>query len=893
MNVFALLAFVFSLAISNTGELKNENSMQDAISSGQDSHASSLINKAPAERSIDWDIQDTPYCETEFVLNGIIYGFDGTVSLETDAIGFTIASSCLSSDAQSVQYVISLESGEGRLSGRLIDAVYDYSFYVYGLKTEYGVFLNTTSFEEAEYVYNLYKFTQNNASSGEYDDYLRNAFGQGGTYVSENEPSYAPNPSGVSLDYVYGYLYWKDKHGNKRALRGIQVDLCAGKDSIVVRSTTRTNDEGYYAFPAPEDPNGCHHLRIRAASDGFRIFMAVFDPFGWFYPTESFDGRGCRRDYTISIVNSNGSTNYLAAAFEISQALYYGVKYVKEMSNSTPKDVSVFFPYGENNGAFYSSMSGIHLGLYIYEYWDVILHEYGHRLQEIYHINEQPHGINHSLNSYAAAADKPGAVRLAWGEAWPTFFSNIVTKFYSNEIDNVQYTNDDFYDSVDDKGENWEYGIENDGNVYNLKAGECCEGNVIHVLYDMFDDNCDEPFDCLSLGDETMWDLVVNSKAVTFSAFVKYCYKDYRVEQDSLGKILSHYGMATPFIEITNLTSSYRDVPTIHWGVCNKNYSPGSDYPSDRYTLQVIDWGTHVLIEKDIGNNLSYTFSPVEWNAILLSPSTDFGVCVVSYQTRDWQTGGYASEIVRWQKPKKDFEARFSYKTKQRVVETLIEDLGPSSKANVYISFDTAGYKFFTTAGAEDTKMRLYSPTGALLQEDDDSGYSTNAMIVRYIAKSTSYYRLEITRYNPSSNLPFRLLVCASCPDLVEPGWSFHSIDELNAASGSLEVGAYGVANYVCLMRFTPKKSGTLTVDLESAFDNYLYVIDLSSPQSMFGRSGLDREYDDDGGNGSNAKLEKDVKWSRTYLVCYSQYNPSSEIGGDGFSADLKLTFSL
>ena len=39
--------------------------------------------------------------------------------------------------------------------------------------------------------------------------------------------------------------------------------------------------------------------------------------------------------------------------------------------------------------------------------------------------------------------------------------------------------------------------------------------------------------------------------------------------------------------------------------------------------------------------------------------------------------------------------------------------------------------------------------------------------------------------------------------------------------------------------------------------------------------------------------LEKDVKWSRTYLVCYSQYNHSSDIGGDGFSADLKLTFSL
>ena len=66
--------------------------------------------------------------------------------------------------------------------------------------------------------------------------------------------------------------------------------------------------------------------------------------------------------------------------------------------------------------------------------------------------------------------------------------------------------------------------------------------------------------------------------------------------------------------------------------------------------------------------------------------------------------------------------------------------------------------------------------------------------------------------------------------------------------------------------------TGDYTISLESQFDNYLYVIDPGLHRILI--NGTD--FDDDSGEGLNAKINRRLIAERTYLIIYSQFDPSS-----------------
>lgn len=187
---------------------------------------------------------------------------------------------------------------------------------------------------------------------------------------------------------------------------------------------------------------------------------------------------------------------------QISQAVYYGEKYAYEMQESHPEFLKIEYPSEKMSvdAGFSKSSEGAFLGKYTFEYWDLILHEYGHHLQywlEIMNNDGGEHSVyKDCLNKY----NKDKAMRLSWAEAWPTVFANLVTKYFADDLVGIQYINDDYYDAPNSNNEVWNYSLES--NVYNgttYALGETFEENIMQVLFDLYDSK-NEDFDNIELG---------------------------------------------------------------------------------------------------------------------------------------------------------------------------------------------------------------------------------------------------------------------------------------------------------------------------------------------------------------------------------------------------------
>lgn len=106
----------------------------------------------------------------------------------------------------------------------------------------------------------------------------------------------------------------------------------------------------------------------------------------------------------------------------------------------------------------------------------------------------------------------------------------------------------------------------------------------------------------------------------------------------------------------------------------------------------------------------------------------------------------------------------------------------------------------------------------------------------------SGYLKLLITNtYNFKDNTS-RNTSIVSYEDI----WNINSFDNYS-------LYAYCTQDYSNMVTYTPKTSGYHTIELNSEFDNYLYVFDPTSTDLEI----RDGDYNGDGGEGMNAKLKK------------------------------------
>ena len=204
-----------------------------------------------------------------------------------------------------------------------------------------------------------------------------------------------------------------------------------------------------------------------------------------------------------------------------------------------------------------------------------------------------------------------------------------------------------------------------------------------------------------------------------------------------------------------------------------------------------------------------------------------------------------------------------------------IATLQSGSYKDFIVSFAVGGNKILQTFGAKDSLLELYNMNGTQLDDDDDAGYSTNALLSYNFAANTQY-RIRVKFYSATQFGDIKLAIMPA-----EAVTNYEGINIQTNATGCLTW--YVNQNQVRLIRYNYTTAKTATFQTSSAIDTYLYIIDPRSTEAVVQASSSTTTkpclFDDDSGGNRNAKITKSMDANIPYLVIVSAYNPSASSG--------------
>lgn len=764
---------------------------------------------------------------------------------------------------------------------------------VYVSKTNWGCFLSLSSVDDANYKAGLWGLQHNVITQQEYDE--RNAE-KNRRFVDCVRTGVDESEDDTCL------LQWKADNGAIKPLRGIDVSFVGENETISVA----TDDQGLLSYS-----------NINLQSLGYPVKARIFakTKYGTVNPVKNTSGIYSTTDllpyYTdlpldeflsfksITIKSVDGSTDaggssLLGRSFGICQAIYFGGKYYEEMENSSPDFVNVCYPIG--TWAYHSDSKGIELTEATYDYWDVILHEYGHAVQRLKSISANPGGEHNIGTHFFRNPDwckkgdkqkKEDGVKLVWTESWPTVFGNLVTKKYHDQLVGLDKVADDVYNS---NGKTDQFRINlnqpTEVEVDGLLFGEGSEVTTIAVLVDLFDDDqAEESFDSVSLGHKGLWDLVMSSGAKTFSDFAAYCYGAREIDNESFGKITGHYGMSVGKVTIAN-PADYSTLfpPTFSWEKCNKDYA-GDSYSSNKYDIEFLTEGGRQIHSQSGLSEESYSPSESDWLKIQANSNKCLRIRVTAYQdNHDYITGGYSSNVFELDLPNGDLNHSGIYSSSTRVLEDSVSIL-PFSKLTYQMKSQRDGRRVFQTFGQNDTVMQVFVKkrtisfkSGAMLmreewfliKEDDNSGYESNSLVVVDCLANTDY--LVVVRNKDSfSHGQSRLII-----NQISSGAEIENYSDFNNYTLS-GIYLFQYLTKYCSNAFTVRPLCSTIYDISITAgpdtDTYLYVLDPASGNQMVEYV----EFDDDSNGNFDARLTVNLSADKDYYVIVTQYNPAAE----------------
>jgi hypothetical protein len=181
---------------------------------------------------------------------------------------------------------------------------------------------------------------------------------------------------------------------------------------------------------------------------------------------------------------------------------------------------------------------------------------------------------------------------------------------------------------------------------------------------------------------------------------------------------------------------------------------------------------------------------------------------------------------------------------------------------------------------AFDTYLELYDPDGTLIAQDDDGlGDGTNSLVTAHLERA-GRYRLVVRAFGEKEANGLYEIAVFRPATAGGPG----KPAEIRAGDflvGRLEPGdsTVGDGTYGDLFLFRPQASGEAIIDLRSSdFDAYLIL------QDAAGRTLLT---DDDGGEGTNARITSRVNAGETYRIIANSYGGTRTTGSYRISVRL------
>ena len=482
---------------------------------------------------------------------------------------------------------------------------------------------------------------------------------------------------------VGGQVTWTDREDNQHGLRFSEVEIIDSGGNVL--ASGQADEDGNYSISLQTSNPIDIKVRVTTATEGFKLYMTGGNVL---YRAESTLQEDISPGQSFPLNLAIGKKR----AFSVHASLVESSEYVKELEGSFISPVNVVYPHNVmrngnlHNGSFYcgSTILDFELGwnpkcifnetIYIDNDdghdWDVIHHEFGHYVQDIFDISKSPggsHCVGDNLSEErclqaVSPPNKSEGTRLAWGEGWATYFAlslqkerNLVqlginpdpSKTDQNgnpipEVGDLRYT-----DKPIGGGQGLEIKIERfDSNGIN----EDNEIAVQRVLWDIYDGK-QESKDDIELSASDLWTVVKDEKPETLSDVVS-ALKEKEFNNTSsiaeLGAILAKHRIAPAPIR----PSANKELPPDGAGTVFEwdTNGGGSAFRNDEFRVQF--WSrdfSQLLHESPLittsSTDLTATYTPsagVFLNDIFGNYS-EVKWLVVGKQTDSPETGPYVS----------------------------------------------------------------------------------------------------------------------------------------------------------------------------------------------------------------------------------------------------------
>ncbi len=597
------------------------------------------LNKSPYSLIDSFAITFTVYSDQELLdIQYLTEGFD-IISLKHDIDKNVIEVKfkyIQDSDRYAFRLILELKNQEVLVSN------------IYGYTTSYGVFICLESAINPDVLISEYLLHYSLISKNSFD--LRvNEFDN---LATENKLSKSEEALLIDWDQsnltsgesiISGKWQWEASNGVKYPLKNTYVSLYVNSTKV---AEDYTDENGNYSFTTTLTDTSNVRVQTRSKSVHNKVRRNIlYDSYYANTPTVSLN---VGENKYFSYYLQNSVVDY--RAFQVSQALTTGADYVNEFNDGDAPYATCEFPADGNQ--YNSFWNIVYITDEAYEFWDIILHEYGHRIQHYFDLANSPGG-EHSISAdQIAIHGKDAGTRLAWGEGWPTFYAILVTQYYGTELGSIPNINDTFYNS---------YSYSTSGTYYTWSTsletswslGEGCERSIFAALYDFYDNySSSESYDNLSFGHQVMWDAVIESQPERFNEFFWTLFSVYYPYRDGkFGDILNKHGMApTNFTVSSNVTEV--NPPVFTW---TAGGTPSHNF--NRFQLAIYN-DSYTYFVSSYLTSPNYTLTQSEWDTILdsnASPGSTLYAILYAWNTESPQTGFYTSSRISFIKPTHSF----------------------------------------------------------------------------------------------------------------------------------------------------------------------------------------------------------------------------------------------
>lgn len=446
---------------------------------------------------------------------------------------------------------------------------------------------------------------------------------------------------------ISGNVKYTDGAGTEQPARRIKVQIWVanpGGDALV--GETRCDNAGDWSADVTPPPGSLGFFtRIVADNDATTVATsAAATPYFVSGPGAPLSGGA-----TPPVVIDTSFAIDAHRAFAVADAEQTSWLYGTAMRGAAPVQIRTVFPEtGAGTASFYQPSDGtLHIRQWRRYAWDVISHEYGHRLAHIDGLDNNPGG-SHSFgvsNITGGAGGKSHGVRLAWGEALATY-NGTAAQFVAAHPTSPT-TGDTIYTSLNTDTPDSTFEVNIDNHDGSADAGEGDEASVVRILWDLADGTGgSEPHDRVTIGFAPMYDIINNQIAGVDELDDLWDYLFTRpTATDALrvdyGAIFEEYGVSPVPIGgmVGGTISTEGGAPTFNWTRGNNTWNDTFNLIvfNDALTARVLD----IAVAGDV---TSYMLSAAEWATLGGAGLGSYKWVVGGSDTFQYTTGSYWSD---------------------------------------------------------------------------------------------------------------------------------------------------------------------------------------------------------------------------------------------------------